>query len=242
MAPALDAAGVSKPPVRLGRGLNSVVVRLHSFWLIQVMRPVGVGAGIVHRVWLSHSLPSVCRPPIAFETTLWIRHLRLCPLGGHGTLCSFGGVLNPLWANRVCGVHGLSLHTFGVSAAVGHQHPVGLGYSGTRLLSGLARVAAWVLEPPSLCSPVSWAARPATIVTAALVGVLITHLLPLSFLFRSHLQMAGSRSVVSGGLPPRTCRIHHCGCSHDAPHRSQLKHHLIRPRGWWRPGALYAPT
>ena len=36
--------------------------------------------------------------PIAFETTLWIRHLRLCPLGGHGTLCSFGGVLNPLWA------------------------------------------------------------------------------------------------------------------------------------------------
>ena len=33
-----------------------------------------------------------------------------------------------------------------------------------------------------------------------------------------------------------------CGCSHDAPHRSQLKHHLIRPRGWWRPGALYAPV
>ena len=55
-----------------------------------------------HRVWLSHSLG--VSQPIAFETTLWIRHLRLCPLGGHGTLCSFGGVLNPLWANRVCGV------------------------------------------------------------------------------------------------------------------------------------------
>ena len=50
--------------------------------------------------------------------------------------------LDPLWANRVCGVHGLSLHTFGVSAAVGHQHPVGLGSLGTpRIPAGSSRAS-----------------------------------------------------------------------------------------------------
>ena len=69
-----------------------------------------------HRVWLSHSRGG--SQPIAFETTLWIRHLRLCPLGGHGTLCSFGGVLNPLWANRVCGV-------LRIQRGWSHQHSKG---------------------------------------------------------------------------------------------------------------------
>ena len=72
-----------------------------------------------HRVWLSHSLG--VSQPIAFETTLWIRHLRLCPLGGHGTLCSFGGVLNPLWANRVCGVLGIKM-----TLLIGVKNPVGV--------------------------------------------------------------------------------------------------------------------
>ena len=47
------------------------------------------------------STQGVCRRQLPWHTAI----LALCPLGGHGTLCSFGGVLNPLWANRVCGVH-----------------------------------------------------------------------------------------------------------------------------------------
>ena len=49
-----------------------------------------------NRIWLSHSLG--VSQSNAFEATLWVRHLRLCPLGGDGTLCPLGGLRNPLWA------------------------------------------------------------------------------------------------------------------------------------------------
>ena len=49
-----------------------------------------------NRIWLSHSLG--LSQSNAFEATLWVRHLRLCPLGGDGTLCPLGGLRNPLWA------------------------------------------------------------------------------------------------------------------------------------------------
>ena len=47
-----------------------------------------------NRFWLSHSLG--VSQSNAFEATLWVRHLRLCPLRGDGTLCPLGGIRNPL--------------------------------------------------------------------------------------------------------------------------------------------------
>ena len=56
-----------------------------------------------NRIWLSHSLG--VSQSNAFEATLWVRHLRLCPLGGDGTLCPLGGLRNPLWAPHAFGLH-----------------------------------------------------------------------------------------------------------------------------------------
>ena len=47
----------------------------------------GVGAGI--GIVFGSLIHSVSRNPSLSKGTLWIRHLRLCPLGGHGTLCCF---------------------------------------------------------------------------------------------------------------------------------------------------------
>ena len=59
-----------------------------------------------HRLWLSNSLG--VSQSITFEATLWLRHLRLCPLGGDGPLCPLGGILNPLCPSRLRdGLHGL---------------------------------------------------------------------------------------------------------------------------------------
>ena len=112
----VDRLPAAQPSHR--QGLFGIGIRMSLFPQLLSNQALHVGRHR-HRVWLSHSLG--VSQPIAFETTLWIRHLRLCPLGGHGTLCSFGGVLNPLWANRVCGVLGIKM-----TLLIGVKNPVGV--------------------------------------------------------------------------------------------------------------------
>ena len=50
-------------------------------------------------LWSGRTLATLRHFP--FEATLWLRHLRLCPFRGDGTLCPLGGILNPLCPHHV---------------------------------------------------------------------------------------------------------------------------------------------